>query len=136
MDAGRRARADSDSPGNALRVARQVKQRVFDHGIDSTNVLQQRAAGGRRLDAFTDAFDEAQVQPLLQQANVQAHGWLSQTEALRRSGKASVMDNMGEGVKVVEVEPLHGKVLLMLRMTNHSFVLGWQRVIIAHLLLS
>jgi hypothetical protein len=67
---------------------------------------------------------------------VQAHSWLSQTEALRRSGKAAVVDNMGEGVKVIEIEPLHGKVLLMLRMTNHSFVLGWQRVIIAHLLLS
>jgi hypothetical protein len=67
---------------------------------------------------------------------MQAHRRLSETQALRRSRKAAVVDNMGEGMKVIEIEPLHIKVLLMLKMTNHSFVLGWQRVIIAHPFLS
>lgn len=121
MDAGCRAGADGDFPGNAAGMAGQLLQGVFDHGIDARDMLQQYIACGGGFEAFADPFYQLQLQLIFQLSHVQADRWLGQVQALCCRGKTAMGDDQRKRVQVIEVQPTHDKVFLILWMTNHSF---------------
>ncbi len=119
------ASADGDFSGNAAGMAGQRLQGVFDHRIDARDMLQQYIACGGRFEAFADPFDQLQLQLIFQLSHLQADRGLGQVQTLRRRRKTAMGNDQRKCVQVIEVQPTHDKVFLMLWMTNHSFLMLW-----------
>ena len=105
-------------------MAGQLLKGVFDHRIDARDVLQQYIASRGRFEALADPFDQLQLQLIFQLSHLQADRWLGQVQTLCRRRKTAMGNDQRKRVQVIEVQPAHDKVFLMLRMTNHSFFNG------------
>jgi hypothetical protein len=85
------------------------------------NVQQQGFTRRSRLQAFAHPFYQAQLEPRFKLPDLQADRRLGQPQALGGGTEAAQADYVGKGVQVREVQVLHGKVLLMLGIADHSF---------------
>ncbi|RMS12609.1 hypothetical protein ALP75_200912 [Pseudomonas syringae pv. actinidiae] len=93
MNAGGRAGADGHLPGDTAGVTGQLQQGVLDQGVYARDMFQQCVARRGRLEAFTHALDQFQVQAGFQLSHLQADCRLGQVQVLCGCGKAAMRDD-------------------------------------------
>ena len=115
QDVGERGRTGSkmNAPDVTFTVTAHRRQGAVGLGHHSLRVGNQVLArrGGACLPA--DAVDQAQPDPLLQVADLQADRGLREPQMARRGREAAELDHGGQRAKLVKVEAAHLKVSLM-----------------------
>lgn len=87
-------------------------QGAFHRAVDARHVLQQHDAGGCWLAAPCHAFHQAQLEMLLELANLLTHGRLADVQCFGSRRETAVSDDQGKTVQVVEIQSMHSRFFL------------------------
>ena len=87
----RRIASSASSTSRAMRAARSISS----------------APGGSGIRLLAEPLDELEPEPLLELADLQAHGRLGEVEPARRGGEAAEPHDLDERVQLVEVQAAH-----------------------------
>ena len=99
--------ADADTRESAVTAPAHRVDRIVDFTLDPARALDQLGARRGRVCPLAEAFDELDAQPLLELAHLKAHRRLSQVQASRRRGKAAELDDLDDGVQLIEAQAAH-----------------------------
>jgi hypothetical protein len=81
--------------------------RIVDFTLDPVGALDQFGTRRGRVCQLAKAFDELHAQPLLELAHLETYRRLSQVEVSCRCGKTPELDDLDDGVQLIETQASH-----------------------------